>query len=231
MRALPVASLPVASMVAALMLAAQSAAAESPREILAHAAYGSRTKPEALAGVTRAIAAADAMLRRNPHDHDARLQRAIALGYRGKLTRSRGEVVACRKALEAIVAANPRNAEAQLALAGWHLGAVDELGGLVARSALGAREASGKQALERALALGRGGVLVPAYASLQLAEFDPKNTARPLALAQAALAAPARTSLDQRLKRLVQQLLAPLRAGNGKAAEKLAERLKPFGRF
>ncbi|MFD2135728.1 hypothetical protein ACFSLT_11885 [Novosphingobium resinovorum] len=50
-----------------------------------------------------------------------------------------------------LAAANPRDPEAQIVIAGWHLGAVDELGGFLARTALGARTAAGRRRWPRRL--------------------------------------------------------------------------------
>lgn len=214
----------------AIVALATPSLAQTPRDLLIQAGYQSQSKADALAKVNAALRAADAGLKARPGDPELQLQRALAIGYRGKLTRSRHDVVAARRALEAIVATHPRHAEAQLALGGWHLSAIENLG-LVAKTVLGAREAAGHQALNRAVALGRGSVLIPAYASMTLVEFNPKDTARPLQLAQAALAAPARSGFDQRMKQAAAQLVPLLRAGNGKAAAQLASKLKPFGRI
>lgn len=205
--------------------------AESPRDMLTSAAFVAGDKATALGRVGAALKAADAVLARAPADREARLQRAIAIGYRGKLKRSPGDVKSARRDFEALVAANPRDAEAQMALAGWHLSAIIELGPLVAGAALGARRAKGQQALERALALGGGRAIFPAYASLCRIQLDPKDVAGATRLAEAAVKAKAVTPIDRILQRRAAALLTALRAGNGKAAARLAEKLMPFGRF
>ena len=217
--------------VAALVAPQPACAAESPRDFLVSAAFATHDKGTALTRINAALKAADALLARNPADYEARLQRAVAISYRGKLTRSRADLVAAREAFEALVAAQPRDAEAQMALAGWNLGAVIELGPFMARAALGARRASGLQELDRSLALGRGRPLFPAFASLTLIQLDPSDVARSRRLAEAAVQEKAASPIDRIMQHQVAALIPLLRDGNGKAAAKAAVRLLPFGQL
>lgn len=207
------------------------AQAQNARDILMDAAYASPDKATAEARIGRAIAAADAALRRNPRDHEARLQRALAISYRGKLTRTRADLLAARRDFEAVVAAQPRNPEAQLALAGWHLGAVIELGPMMARTVLGARKATGIEALDRSLALGADRASIAAMASLFRIQLDHSDIAGARRLAEAATRAAGGTAFDRLMQRQAATLLVSLRKGNGKASAATAERLMPFGRF
>lgn len=219
--------------IAAVMVAclAGPASAQSARDLLVGAAFTVRDRPTALARVDAALASANAALARNGGDREAQLQRALALGYRGKLRRNRGEVQFARKQFEALVAANPRDAEAQMALGGFHLGAIIELGSLVARTALGARKERGLQAMDAALASGGGRAAFPAFASLNRIQLNPADIAGARALAEAAVAGRVVRSEDRVMQRAAAQLLPLLRAGNGKAAAALADRLMPFGRL
>lgn len=205
--------------------------AQSARDILMNAAYSSRDKASALAGINNALVSAQAALKRNPGDQNARLQRGLAISYRGKLTRTRSDVVAARRDFEAVVAAEPRNPDAQMALAGWHLGSIIELGPMVARTVLGARKAVGQQALERSLALGSDRASIPALASLQHIQLDPSDLAGTRRLAEAAVKANANTPFDRIMQKQAATLLVVLRRGNGKAAAAAAESLMPFGRI
>ena len=206
------------------------ASAQTAREILISAAFTARDRPSALARIDRALAAADATLARNPADREARLQRAMAIGYRGKLRRDRGDAQAARRGFEALVAADPRDAEAQMALAGFHLGAIHELGPLLARTALGARRASGLRAETASLAAGGGRAIFPAVAAHNRILLDPRDTAGARALAEAALKARIARPEDRIMQRHAAQLLPLLRANDGKAAAALADKLIPFGR-
>lgn len=208
-----------------------TAHAEGPRDMLLGAAYGSPNKTAALARIGQALASAEAVVKRNPGDMEARLQRGIAISYRGKLTRSRSDVLAARRDFEAVAAAQPKNPEAQMALAGWHLGSVIELGSLVARTALGARTAAGEAALGRAVALGGTRPAILALASLHQIQIDSGNVAAALKLADAAQRASAENAMDRVMQKQATTLAAALRKGNGKAAAATAERLMPFGRL
>jgi tetratricopeptide (TPR) repeat protein len=215
--------------VVALVTPQSVIAAESPRDFLMSAAFATSDRATALARIDAALKAANALLARNPADYEARLQRAVAISYRGKLTRSRGDLVAAREAFEALVSAQPRDAEAQMALAGWNLGAVIELGSFMARTALGARRATGMQALRRSVALAGGRPLFPAFASLTLIQLDPDDVAQARRLAEAAVQDKAASPIDRIMQHQAAMLIPLLREGNGKAAAKAAARLLPFG--
>lgn len=206
------------------------AQADTARDILVNAAFASRDRATALARVGQAIGAADAALKRNPRDLDARLQHALAISYRGKLNRSRGDVVAARREIEAVVAANPRDPEAQMALGAWHFAAIIELGPMIARTVLGARRAAGDEALGHALALDRDRASIPALASLQRIQLNPSDIVGARQLAETAIRSGTSTSFDRLMQRQAATLLGILRAGNGKAAAAAAKLLMPFGR-
>ncbi len=207
------------------------AQAETARDVLVNAAFGTTNKTTALAQINQAIAIAESSLKRNPQDSNTRLQRALAISYRGKLNRSRSDVLAARREFEALVAADPRNPETHLALAGWHLASVIELGPFMARTALGARTAVGTKEMAQALALGRNRASVSALASLQQIQVNPDDVAGARRLAEAAVGARAETSFDRVMQRQAGTLLASLRKGDGKASASLAKQLMPFGRI
>lgn len=213
-----------------LMTAATSAQAQDAREILTSAAFAPSTKAAALARVGQALAAAEAACKHDPRDQNARLQRALAISYRGKLNRSRADLVAAKAQMEAVVAADPQNPEAHMALAGWHLGSVIELGPLLARSVLGARTATGLAELDRAVALGGGRASIPVLASLHRIQLDPSDVAGARRLTEAALAARATTPFERAMQRQAAAFLPSLRPGNGRAAAAVAKSLLPFGR-
>ncbi len=220
----------LAAAVAVLSIAAP-AAAQSARDHLVKAAFAARDRPGALVSVAAALASAEATLARDPANREAQLQRALATGYRGKLKRNRKDVQAARKQFEALVAANPRDAEAQMALGGWHLGAIIELGSLVARTGLGARKDRGLQALGASVGAGGGRAIFPAYASLTRIMIDPSDVAGARALAESAVRGRVARPEDRIMQRHAATMLPHLRPGNGKAAAALAERLMPFGTF
>lgn len=201
----------------------------SPRDTLIRAAFATRDKPQALVLINQALAQTQAMLARNAGDHEARLQQALATGYRGQLNRSPSDAKATRAMLLALAAADPRDAETQIAVAGWHLTAVGDLGGFLAGTLLGARKAEGLAALDRAVAIGGNRAFFPGYAALIRIRVDSGDTAMALRLAERAATAAAPGPIDRIMQRAAQRLLVPLRAGDGAAASKLAKVLLPFG--
>jgi hypothetical protein len=212
-------------------LAPLPALADTPREILTVAAFQTADKGAALALIHRAIAAADAILAKSPGDHEATLQRGIGIGYRAKLTKSRTDAQTSLKIFEGLAAKDPRDAEAQMVVAGWHLDAIDQLGGFIARTVLGARRTMGDAALDRAVALGRNRAFFPGLAAMMTIRQDSDDVDSARKLAEAAIAAPAVTPLDQLMKRNAAAILPALRANNGKAAAELSRKLLPFGRL
>lgn len=215
--------------VLACALASAPVAAATPREMLVDAAFSARDRPSAEAELAGAKDAAEAILARRPDDREARMQRALAIGYLAKLKGSRSDALAARRQIEALAAADPRDPEAQMALAGWHLNAITELGGMVARAALGARNALGFAALDRAVVLGRDHATFPAMAGLMRIRSDAGDVIRARKLAELAAATPAPTPLDRIMQKSAAAILVPLRAGDGTAAAALARRLLPFG--
>ena len=196
---------------ASLALLATPAQAQTPRELLVSAAYGTRDKAVALARVETALRNADATLARSPNDREAQLQRALAIGYRGKLKRNRGDLLVARKGFEALIASRPADAEPLMALAGWDLGAIIELGPMMARAGLGARKSRGIEALDRAVALAAGRPLFPAFASITRIQVDPADVKEARRLAELALAGAATTALDRIMQRHAAALLPLLR--------------------
>lgn len=208
---------------------ASPAIAASPRDILTNAAFATRDKGAALAQLAQAEAGADAVLARAPGDREAQMSKAMVIGYRAKLNRSRADAVEAHRRFDALAAANPRDPEAQAIVAGWHIDSVSELGAFVAGAALGAKKATGLAALDRSVALGGNRALFPGLAALlrlSLDGADPK--AGPLA--DAALKGTTPTGADRVVQRSMTPLLAAIRAGNAKATQALAKQLLPFGR-
>lgn len=210
--------------------AAQVATAASARDLLTRASFAEASEETALARIGEAQLAAAAALRRTPTDQEALLMQASALGYRAKLTGNRGEAIDARKRFEALVAHDPRNAEAQMALGAWHVGAVNRLGGFVGRTVLGAQKKVGFDALDRSVALGGNHALYPGLAALLHLELDPTDP-RGRALAEVAAHAGTSTVLDRIMQRACVAVLASIRAGNEGATKALASRLLPFGRL
>ena len=216
---------------AIVAIAPAAAMAETPRELLTAAAFQTSSKSKALALVSQAIAASDKILSERPGDDEAMLQRGVAIGYRAKLTRSRSDARASLSIFERLVAENPRDAEARMGLAGWHLDAIDQLGGVVARTVLGAKAQAGEAALARAVALGGDRAFYPGLAAMMQIRKDQRDVAQARRWAEAAATAKTPTPLDVLMKRAAIAILPALRANDGKAAATLARKLLPFGRM
>ena len=223
---------PFVRSVAAIVItiaATASVSAATPRDTLIRAAFLTHDKPEAIALVGQAYAETKSTLAQSPNDAEAKLQQALAIGYRGQLSRSLGDAKAAHAALATLAAANPRNAEAQIAIAGWHLTAVGDLGNFLARSVLGASRAAGLASLDQAVALGGNHAFFSGYAALIRIKLNSSDTATALQLAQRSASNQATTPIDRILQRAAVRLIPLLQAGDGAAASKLAAQLLPFG--
>lgn len=215
-----------------IALGGSSAAYASARDALTAAAFQSRDKASALAQIAQAQAQAEADLKANPNDREAATVRAMAIGYRAKLARSKSDAMQARRLFEQLAASDPRDPQAQLAIAGWHLDSIQDVGRMLAGAVLGAKAATGLAALDRSVALGGSThAAYPALASLMRIRYDASDVARSRQLAEAAVQAPVSTPLDRIMQRNAAAVLVPLRAGDGKAASALAVKLLPFARI
>ena len=222
--------LPILMAAGAMACPTPVVAADSPREMLVAAAFRDTDKAAALARIDRARAGASALLSRDANDQDAAMVQATALGYRAKLTGNRGEAVAARRQFEGLVARFPRNPEASLALGAWHVGVISSFGRIVGRAAVGAQKQVGFQSLDRAVQLGGDRAMFLGLAGLLRLELD-ADDGRAAQLVEAAARGTTPTALDRLFQRAAAAVLVPLRRGDRKAAQKLADRLLPLGQF
>jgi hypothetical protein len=205
------------------------AAAATPREMLTQASFQTTDKATALGLINQGLAAAEAILARDPQDREAQMQRGVAIGDRGHLMRSPGDAKAARHIFETFLAANPRDPEAHLAIATWHLDTVDA--GFFAAALLGGKKEIGLAELDKAVALGGGRPFFTGFAALMRIRLNPADLAAARSLADQAAAASAPTPLDRIAKHAAQQVLIPLRSGDGRTAALLAKKYLPFGRI
>lgn len=215
---------------AAIVLAAPAVSAASPRATLVTAAFQTNGKTQALALVNEAIKSLDATLAKEPANRDAQLQQGIAYGYRGKLTRSLGDARRGRDLLTTFANRHPSDPEAQIALGGWHLTVITEVGGFVGSSALGASKSKGLAALSKAVSLGGNRAFFPAYAGLARIALDAKDAPAAKIFLDKAVNASAPTEVDRITQAAAKCVAALIRAGDNKGASRLAQQLLPFGR-
>ena len=209
----------------AMPLSAQAAVGDR----LMAAAFSTGSKDAALAVVNASLAEIAAALKRDPADRDLRLQQAIGLGYRAKLTRSIGDAKAARDQFTALAREDPNDPQPLIALASWHIETVADVGGLVAGALLGAKREDGLGYMLRAVRAGGGRALFTGFAALLNARARPSDVADTRKLAEAAAKGAAPTPLDREMQKRAARLLPALQAGDGKAAAKLAATLLPLG--
>lgn len=199
------------------------------RAQLSVAAYQTTDKTRALALVALAERDFDTALAKAPRSVEAQLQKAIAIGYRAKLTKSRTLGKETKARMEAVKTAHPEMALAWGAIAGWHGGAVATLGSFIAGVALGAKAKEAEADFVQAIRLDPGSPVHRTFYALTLMDLDARNVTRATQVLQPVASLPARDGFDALLKQQGIQLLAALKTGDAKTAQALARRLLPFG--
>ena len=199
------------------------------RAQLAQAAYDTRDRAAALALVERAEKDFDAALAKNPGDVAAQMQKAVAIGYRAKLTKAPGLAKDARARFEAVRAAHPDNSMAWSAIGGWHGGAIATLGGFMASTVLGAKSAEVDRNFGQALKLDPANPSLRAIYAMTLLDINRGNAERAASALNGIGAMPARDGFEALLRAQGVQLAAALKAGDPKAAQALARRLQAFG--
>lgn len=199
------------------------------RSTLNIAGFDTRDKARALALIAEAERDFDAAIAKAPKLQEARVQKAIALGYRCKLTKSPGEAKETRRLMEAARAMNPADGVANAALGGWHGGAVATLGKFIASTVLGANLKDMERYFAAALKAEPNIVVHPVTAAFVLLDVDAGNAARAAALLRTAGKLPPRDAFDKLNQRAAAAVLAKLDAGDAKGAQTLSRRLQPFG--
>ena len=199
------------------------------RAQMAVAAYETRDKAAALALVDRAEKDFDAALAKSPGDVAAQMQKAVAIGYRAKLSRSPGLGKDARARFEAVRAAHPDNGLAWSAVGGWHGGAIATLGNFLGGTMLGAKAAEIDKNFGQALKLEPANPAFRTIYAMTLLDIDKKNADRAAMLLNGVAAMPARDGFDALLRAQGAQLATALKAGDAKAAQALARRLQAFG--
>ncbi len=201
----------------------------SGRAQLVQAAYMTRDKAQALGIIASAEADFDKALAKSPGYSDALFQKAVAIGYRAKLTKSPGLGKESRRGFEAWRAAHPDSALGWSAVAGWHGGAVATLGGFMASTVLGAKSGEVDTGFARALKLDPTNPVHRVFYAETLLDLDKGNAAKAAALLQGVAQMPATDAYEALLRSHGVQIAAALKAGDAKAAQAVSRRLAAFG--
>jgi hypothetical protein len=199
------------------------------RAILTIAGYETRDRDKAMSLIDQAEADFDKALAKAPNSAEAQLQKAIAIGYRAKLTKSPGLGKDTRRRMEAVRTANPNMALAWAAVGGWHCGAIATLGSFMASAVLGARGEDCDSGFAQALKLDPGNPVHRAYYAQSLLAIDRDNSARAAQVLAPIGGLAARDGFEAIAKRQGVALLQAIKSGDSKAAQTLARQQQPFG--
>ena len=215
---------------AAVPAAAADTAADqtlAARALLVVAAYETGDKARALSVIAEAERHADAAIKLAPDDVDAALQKAIAIGYRAKLTRSPGGAKVARAMMEKATLRAPKNALAWASIGGWHAESVVTLGKFLAGTMVGAKAKTGLAGYERAVALAPDSPVFRTLYAISLADLDP-DPARLRALLAPAAAGKGGDGFDRMMRDRARRLLAALGTGDKDALADAAAKARPF---
>ena len=218
------------AMAIALVAAPAAAHADTPRDALTTAVFADRDKATALGRIDRVRRATGAILARAPNDQEAAIVEATAAGYRAKLTGNRSAAIDARRSFEALIARYPGNPEAHIALGAWHVGVIATFGAFVGRAAVGAKKGVGFASIDQAVKLGGNRAMFLGLAALLRLELDPDDP-QGRHYAEAASRGATPTQLDRIMQRAANAVLVPLRGGDRKATQALADRLLPLGQI
>lgn len=201
------------------------------RATLITASFDTTSRDRARALVDMAEHDFDAALLLAPNDIDAQLQKATAVGYRGKLAKSPALAKETRSRMEAVLARDPANGLAWASLGGWNAGAVSTIGKFLAGTLLGANAHVAMTDFETALAKDPRNPVHPAFYGLTLLDLGTENTPRALQVLQMAARDPARDAYEALLKKAVTQVIPLIVSGDVRGAQALARKLLPFGKL
>ena len=199
------------------------------RSTLTIAGFETSDKAKAAALIDAAARDFDAALAKAPTNNEALLQKAMAIGYRAKLSKSPGLARETRQLMEAAVTREPNNGLAWASVAGWHAWAISTLGKFVAGTVLGANLGTAIKDFDTALTKDPRNPVHRVFYALTLLDLDSDNAPRAAALLREADKLPARDGYEAILKRGSAQVLPLLERGDVKAARLAARRLLPFG--
>jgi tetratricopeptide (TPR) repeat protein len=163
--------------------AAMLSEAEGAADALAFAARAhiadaiTRESETCLDCLVRAEAAATAAIARDPDITEGYVQRAIAIGFRGRLiatleAQSEGLAEKGRAAIDRALELDPANTWARASLGGWHLEIVHRAGSILAAVLYGADEDDGLENFRKAIAADPANILLQFNFALSLLALD-----------------------------------------------------------
>lgn len=199
------------------------------RSQMAIAAWYTRDRAQALAMIAEAEKDLDAALARTPGNVEAQLQKAVAVGYRAKLTKSPGLAKDALRRFEAIRTAHPDNATAWAAVGGWHAGAISTLGSFMASAVVGAKTSEIDPNFLKAFKLDPNNPVHRSFYALALMDLSKSNGAKAANALQGIGQMPASDGFEALSRAQGVQLATALKAGDMAAAQQLARRLQAFG--
>lgn len=173
----------------------------------------------------------DAALALAPNNIEAQLQKATAVGYKGKLAKSPGLAKETRTRMEAVLARDPNYGLAWASLGGWHAAGVTTLGKFLAGTVLGANTKAAISDFETAQAKDPHNPVQTAFYGLTLLDLGTDNAPRALKLFQGLTRMPTRDAYETQLKAATAPLSLLITSGDVRGAQTLARRLLPFGKL
>jgi tetratricopeptide (TPR) repeat protein len=200
------------------------------RATLARAAYFTKDRTAAEALIDLALADAQ---RGQSRDHQAiepLLQEGVALGYRAKLRRSLKIGKQARLIFERALALDPENAYAAMSLGAWNGEPIADIGGFLARTALGASQDEALKYYELAMTLDPQNPVLPIFYAFNIYRIDDEKYAvKAQTLLVAAIKLKPQNGFAAMLQTNAREVLASMQSGNAATTSRLIRVHQPFG--
>jgi tetratricopeptide (TPR) repeat protein len=199
------------------------------RANLVIAAYLEDDRDKALITLRKAVGDADQAIALNPQHIEGRLQKAIALGYQARITRSTSLARETRLLIDDVLTQDPQNDYALATLGGWHGESIATAGGFFARLATGARKSEFQDAFEAALKADPHNPATRSYyARLLLDIGGSKFKDRAVEVLEEAISIPPRNAFEVMMQTQAITLNEALKTGDKKALKELVKDFTPF---
>jgi tetratricopeptide (TPR) repeat protein len=245
--------------VLALLLASFGAQAQSPQELFAKAEYAAAATAARAAGgaegdglaaratLTRAAyftkdrQAAEALLdlaladarRGRARDQQAvepLLQEGVALGYRAKLQQSLKIAKQARLIFERTLALDPKNGYAAMSMGAWNGEPIADVGGFLARTALGATQDKALKYYDLAMMLDPQNPVIPIFYAFNIYRIDnEKYGGKAQTLLEAATKLKPQDGFAAMLQKNAREVLASMQSGTAATTSRLIRLHQPFG--
>jgi tetratricopeptide (TPR) repeat protein len=200
------------------------------RATLTRAAYFAKDRQIAEALIDLALADARRGQLRDRQAIEPLLQEGVALGYRAKLRQSLQIAKQAKLIFDRALALDPQNAYAAMSIGAWNGEPIADIGGFLARTALGATQDKALKHYELAMTLDPQNPVLPIFYGFNIYRIDDeKYGAKAQALLQAAIKLKPQDGFAAMFQKNAREVLVSMQSGDVAATSRLIRLSQPFG--